>query len=485
MPAYHVARALGWVIVAVAWLTTAYLVTLQYGLLGDDDNLYLYSTGLAAFRPNEVRELNRDVSAWSAAHLGTPATQRWLYRVRYERNYLLPSTVLYAASRWIGPGSHASYVDFLAIALPAGFGAMFGLSVLTLAVGLAALRSSRIAGLAAVVVLVDVGTSFVLDERGPYRVILPGDPIGSARAAIAFMVNPENAFTTFGHTPRSSFALLMLLVFAWRLHGWYAASYWLIAGLGFVHQGCAGLAVASLAAVDLARRPRVLLEYRTAIAVAAAATLFLVRDGLLFAFVDRRSAAIAAAGMLAIGIGYIAGRRWRNKDASPARPVAGVRLSETRDGGCDALILIAIVAAAMVVAFPIGARSDPFQAEIFWYELPGRLGSILRPGILLLAVHATAEAFRGVFPQGFRASGVGRSLPSLALAVALAGAALMYAQHGRHGILGLRPSLARVEDAVADFGPAQPLQLRESVLYLTLDRTVDRRDGALATLLRR
>lgn len=482
--------ALAWSAVAVSWLAAIFLSKLPRSLQGDDDNLYLYSTGLAVAHPSEVTRLNEDILTFLRDEgYGRHALFRWEQRQRYQSNYVLPSAVLYGVSRMVGPASYPAYTDYLHAALPLGFVTIYGLTLLVLGTGLAATRSPRVAASVAGAILLGVAIDAFIGYRAPYRLVIPGDPFATLMAAAGSLLSPNGALALFSHTPRNLVVVLMLLVFAWRIHGWYAASYWVVLGLGVVHQGLAGLALASLAGVDLILRPRELLRWSAGIPLVGGALLFLVRDRLLFMVLDPGWAVGTAIVTLVGGGGLL---RWRLARAGRrSLESAGPNHWSPQAAAAELGILLLQCGGCLAIAYLMAARTDQFTALYFWRELPGRLEAIVQPGLMLLAFHLVAWCATRGHRSGMLARTRSRGAALALSAILLAGAGLILGRRTRAGFPRLRTDLAKVEQSTARFGKGQPIRQQsflqiqegEAVLLRALSETVDRRNGALQALL--
>jgi len=255
---------------------TAYARTFNCAFRGNDDTVWLYLTGVELFRGGGA-PLHEAVREYLPAQPdGQRALQRWDLKMNYAGNYLLPSVLIYAASRAIKPitdGFESNYALFVTLSLALGviLSAVVALSVLRWAI---LSCDSWAASFGTLLGLAVIAALSVLPEEAPKNLVDTGGPLQSIGYLLKlfFVTGPEPSI--FGYTPRSQFLVCALAVFLLRWHKHWMGGYVLTILLSLLHQSMAGLLLGLLVVLDLIARPQLFDRKTVAVVLLGAIVMF-------------------------------------------------------------------------------------------------------------------------------------------------------------------------------------------------------------------
>jgi hypothetical protein len=466
------------VTVAVLIVVIGFARTFNYAFRGNDDTIWLYLTGLELVHPEAAASRHEAIRSYLPSQPnGAEALRRWDLRMNYRANYVLPSALIYTASRIIKPVVdmfEANYALFVTLALALGvvLSAIVAVSVLRWAIlscDSAAASFGTVLGLAAIAALV------VLPEDPLKNLADTGGPLQSFGHLIRlfFVTGPEPSI--FGYTPRSQFYLCAVAVFLLRWHGFRTAAYVLAILLALVHQSMAGLFLALLIALDLIARPQIFDRKITAIAVLGVVVMF-GRETLFSTLGLWPAVGGLTIVALAIGAGVVAhryGMRLPGWAPFDRRVLAPMRRRADRLGpiGSDLVIAFALWLLTLPLALIAVRLVDPASAYHFWGEIHPRVLMLLHPaafvGIAILAV-GWLEANLVIDRRWLYATVV------VVAALAATPAAVQAITHYDAGLLRAGRMLNQYNSLVGKPLPASlDVQTREAALYYAIAVDID------------
>jgi hypothetical protein len=466
---------------------TGYARSFNYAFRGNDDTVWLYLTGVELFHPSAAAPLHEAVRDFLPMQPdGERALQRWNLRANYAANYLLPSALIYGASRAIKPiidGFEGNFALFVTLSLALGviLSAVVAVSVLRWAIlscDSSAASFGTLLGLAAVAAL------SVLPEDTPKNLIDTGGPLQSVLYLLKlfFVTGPEPSI--FGYTPRSQFLVCALAVFLLRWHRRWRGAYVLTILLSLLHQSMAGLLLGLLVVLDLVARPQIF-DRKTVAIVALGAVVMFGRERLFSTLGLWPAITALVIVILAIGAVMAAhryGKRLPWWEALDSRLLGPVRQRADRLGpiGADLATAWTLWLLTLPAALVATRMVDPASAYHFWGEIHLRVLMLLQPvtfvGLAILAI-GWLEANLVIDRRWLYATIV------VAAVLATAPAAVQAVAHYDAGLLRAGRMLNQYNALLGKPLPALDIQTREAVLCYAIALELDGQSNLVRPML--
>jgi hypothetical protein len=356
---------------------------------------------------------------------------RFETRRDYDRNYIAASGI-YRLGAWLtrrmwAQPTPANYPEFLARAAILGFGLAYAISIAVL-LTVAAAAGRRMLNAVCATLCVSGTLEALFRPLGstflglPYLMPRVDETTRSAIQDLFFgvgamMVNPDTAYSPFGDTPRNHFLLLSLGVFALRWSGKRAAAYAMLLALSALHQSQTGLLAAALITTDVILYPESLRSWPVVMLMLSLMGVFLARESLdtILGFQPFLIVSV----LLIAGLVLLTARKpFRAVRAHGIWRRASVLRERVRSWSPIGAELATIGVLWLGIHFLtlVGNQySTPYQSNLFWAQVTGRLLAILRPGLLLAATLWCLHRFQ-LPPARIAVFGIVSLIPALGTA---------------------------------------------------------------------
>ena len=475
------------VTLAVVVFLTGFARTFNYAFRGNDDTVWLYLTGLELVHAGAAAPLHDAVRTYLPTQPeGQQALRRWNLRVSYTANYLLPSALIYTASRVLKrivdmfQGNYALFVT-LSLALGVVLSAVIAVSVLRWAILTCDNSAASFGTLLGLAVLAGL---IVLPEEPPKNLVDTGGPLQSIRYLVQlfFVTGPEPSI--FGYTPRSQFLLCALAVFLLRWHKYWMAAYILTILLSLLHQSMAGLLLLLLVTLDLIARPQIF--DRKIVAIIVLGIVVMLGRERLFSTLGLWPA-VAGIAIVVVAIGAAAaahryGKRLPWWETLDSRVLAPLRRRADRLGsiGSDLALASGLWLLTLPVALVVVRLVDPASAYHFWGEIHLRVLMLLQPavfvGLSILAI-GWLEANLVIDRRWLYATAV------VVAVLATAPAAVQAVTHYDAGLLRTGRMLNQYNSLLGKSLPVLDTQTREAALYYAIAIELDSQANLVGPML--
>ncbi len=363
----------------------------------NDDQLYLAALASRFSDPARFDTIVEDFSAVVRERGDTPIRGvRYDLRYNYKNNYAGASYVNQLVFNALGETTlrDSSFAHRTALAASITSMLLSSAALLVLLFALALARDQRLLATVAIVGVITVLEGFINVGAG-LRLIdaEPGvfpNPFDIAIRTARLLIDPGNSTFLFGAGPRSAFVLLLLTTFILRWQGRIALAYWLFLPMAFLHQSYAGLFLVIVTGLDVLQRPRALLAPRVMLPIAAAVTIFVVRER-LWDVVGAKGPitlllllTLAACAALIIRFWlpdfHARGTELWQRMQSALQPL--------HPSAADAILLIVGWIGFLLLTIIGNYFATPEQSMFFWGHSAGRILAAARPALLVALIYA-------------------------------------------------------------------------------------------------
>jgi len=342
-----------------------------------EDELYMYSTGLALIDPSGVEAITRR-TAQALAQFGYEEEQvkHFDFRYEYRTNYLLHSSSIAVCRLLHAPSEY--YAGSLKNCISKGMFAGNMFVVLLVMWTLIKVRNRIL--LASTIMLLSVLFLLILAKfhLSDYRLSKIDDPILYFLLSFIFFISPGVQFDLFGISARSAFTAGLIAFFVLRWGGYQRYSYLLLLPLSLVHLTYSGIFAFMVVAVDLASRPAIFKDRAISLAVASLGGLFFWRESLWGSFGGFEIAlgAIGIEALLAIASFAV-----RLEGPAQIRRFLE-RFRQTEIVKLDVLLFFAGAAFISILAF-VMTTENTVEDRFTWMQISSRPLALIRIPVFL------------------------------------------------------------------------------------------------------
>lgn len=342
------------------------------GLALRDDELYMFSSGLALIDPVSIDSIVANLlKMMSDIGYSEEQVKLFEFRDRYRANYLLHSSFIALYSQLLTPGEH--FADSLRTTLVYGMMTANLVVIAFVATCLVAARSTLLL-VAATLLLVffyelDVLHLFPMD----YRLSSTENPFVYMFLSLMFFVTPGMQFDVFGVSARCAFTMALIGFFVLRWSGRSALAYASLLFLALIHATYSGIVLFMVVTIDVVLRPQIFTNWRVTASALGVGGLFFWREELwsVFGGLEIAIGALLGISSLAFLIRYLSAGK---------RGTLTTMLQRLREWDRVKSDVVLFACGAVLISLVAYVMTDPdsLDARYTWMELSSRPLALIR-----------------------------------------------------------------------------------------------------------